>query len=159
MLSPDTHQMTCESFQCFDIDLKIDLTALEEYLSRSLALCLFALSVMSLFLSGAFPISQLPSEATKETSENPYAIPTLVVTTFYHGSTAVYTYMRYNRNGQAMYVLASITSASLAAMGLWVAMFGNDSHVSKRTGADKRTSGWPFGNRVADEKKAGRKRL
>ena len=32
-------------------------------------------------------------------------------------------------------------------------MFGGGSHISKRTGADKRTSGFPFKNDVAREKR------
>lgn len=39
-------------------------------------------------------------------------------------------------------------------MGLWCLLFGDDKgHISKRTGADKRTSGWPFGNSVAAKRK------
>jgi hypothetical protein len=38
-------------------------------------------------------------------------------------------------------------------------MFGGDpGHISKRTGADKRTSGWPFGNTVAAQKWKGKGR-
>ena len=28
-------------------------------------------------------------------------------------------------------------------------MFGGESHISRRTGADKRTGNWPFGNKEA----------
>ena len=47
----------------------------------------------------------------------------------------------------------------MAAMGLWCLMFAEGSRISKRTGADKRTSGWPFKNAEAERKKVGRKRL
>jgi hypothetical protein len=43
-------------------------------------------------------------------------------------------------------------------MGLWVILFWNSSRISKRTGADKRTSGWPFGNSEADKKRVKKKR-
>jgi len=50
-------------------------------------------------------------------------------------------------------------SGSLAAMGLWCVMFGSDpGHISKRTGADKRTSGWPFGNTIAAKRWKGKGR-
>jgi hypothetical protein len=42
-------------------------------------------------------------------------------------------------------------------MGLWCILFGGSSHISKRTGADKRTSGWPFGNSEADKKRVPKK--
>jgi hypothetical protein len=44
-------------------------------------------------------------------------------------------------------------------MGLWCILFGGSSHISKRTGADKRTSGWPFGNIEADKKRVRKKKL
>jgi len=38
-------------------------------------------------------------------------------------------------------------------------MFGSDpGHISKRTGADKRTSGWPFGNTIAAKRWKGKGR-
>lgn len=41
-------------------------------------------------------------------------------------------------------------------MGLWCLLFGgsNSGHISRRTGADKRTSGFPFANAAAEKKKA-----
>lgn len=35
-------------------------------------------------------------------------------------------------------------------------MFGNGGHISKRTGADKRTSGWPFKNSVEKKRRKGK---
>lgn len=47
-------------------------------------------------------------------------------------------------------------SALLACMGLWVSMFGaGKARISKSTGADKRTSGFPFAN---SESASGKKR-
>ncbi len=47
----------------------------------------------------------------------------------------------------------------LAAMGLWCILFASSSgRISRKTGADKRTSGFPFKNAEA-EKKKGRKGL
>lgn len=41
-----------------------------------------------------------------------------------------------------------------AAAGLLLVMFGQGpGRISKRTGADKRTSGFPFKNREAEKKK------
>jgi hypothetical protein len=50
-------------------------------------------------------------------------------------------------------------SSVLAAMGLWCLLFATqDGHISRRTGADKRTSGFPFKNVEADKRK-GRKQI
>jgi len=65
--------------------------------------------------------------------------------------------MQYLNTGQTAFALSVIGYGFLAAMGLWCVLFGQGGHVSRRTGADKRTSGWPFGN-VEAEKRKGRKR-
>jgi hypothetical protein len=55
-------------------------------------------------------------------------------------------------------MLGAMGSGILTAMGLWCILFGNSAaRISKRTGADKRTSGWPFGNVEADKKRAGKR--
>ena len=73
----------------------------------------------------------------------------------YHAASAFYGYHMYNgSDSQVGYLLGSLGSVALATFGLWILMFANDQgHISKRTGADKRTSGWPFKNAEADRKK------
>jgi hypothetical protein len=69
-------------------------------------------------------------------------------------------YGTYTVTSQAGYALGAGGSAILATLGLWNVMFGGDKgHISKRNGADKRTSGFPFKNAVADKRPAGRKDL
>lgn len=47
-----------------------------------------------------------------------------------------------------------IGSVTMGAFGLWCVLFGGDkARISKRTGADKRTSGFPFGNSEAEKRK------
>jgi hypothetical protein len=79
----------------------------------------------------------------------------LLLATFYHGAISFYTYSRYitPKTSQFGYLLTSIVTGALAAFGLWAMMFGNGSHISRRTGADKRTGGWPFKNTVDELKK------
>ena len=72
----------------------------------------------------------------------------------YHASNAFYSYARYNGHGQTAYLLGCLGSSVFAAFGLGVLLFAGDKgRISKRTGADKRTSGWPFKNSEADKKK------
>lgn len=64
--------------------------------------------------------------------------------------------------GHAMtYTIGVGAHGLLAAIGLWVFMFGASSgRISRKTGADKRMSGWPFKNAEADKKRVvpGKKR-
>jgi hypothetical protein len=52
------------------------------------------------------------------------------------------------------YSIGVATHGLLVAVGAWVLMFGSSNgHISRKTGADKRTSGFPFKNKEADKKK------
>ncbi|KAL8859484.1 MAG: hypothetical protein Q9178_004162 [Gyalolechia marmorata] len=138
-------------------------TVLEEYLCRSLAFTLLTLAVVTILLTGTIPLSSSLSEseiiADPSDPKAPYAVPTLTVTAAFHAVTAFYSYMQYTRNGQIGFALSEIGSGILASMGCWCLVFGTEKgRISKRTGADKRTSGWPFKNEESDKKK-GKKRL
>lgn len=87
-------------------------------------------------------------------SISPYAAATLLITTLHHGSTAFYCWTKYNGTSQTGYLLGFIGSVTLAAFGTWCLLFGGEkARISKRTGADKRTSGWPFPNAEADKRR------
>jgi hypothetical protein len=80
----------------------------------------------------------------------------VLVTALYHAATASYAYARYHTTGgQLAYLFGCLGGSGLAVFGLWVLMFAGESkrRVSRRTGADKSTSGWPFRNAEADKKK------
>ena len=72
----------------------------------------------------------------------------------YHAANAFYTYIRYNSsNGQIGYLLGSLGSTAMAVFALWILLFANTKgHISKRTKADKRTSGFPFQNSEAEKR-------
>lgn len=91
----------------------------------------------------------------------PYANAVVLMSMFYHALTAFYAYIRFNStNGQVGYLLGSLGSGALATFALWILLFADDKgHISRRTGADKRTSGWPFKNSEADKRKGGPKSL
>jgi len=51
-----------------------------------------------------------------------------------------------------------VGSSVLASVGLWCILFaGSEGRISMKTGADKRTSGFPFKNVEADKRKAGKR--
>lgn len=61
---------------------------------------------------------------------------------------AFYGYARYTTTGQISYVLGSLGSGVLGAIGLWCILFASTSgRISRKTGADKRTSGFPFASK------------
>ncbi|KAI0125561.1 hypothetical protein BJ170DRAFT_684823 [Xylariales sp. AK1849] len=123
-------------------------SGVENYFARSLGLALLALGLSTVVLTGALPLTSMvdtPSDAT-----SPYATAILLITTLHHGFSAFYCWVKYNGTDQTGFLLGFAGSASLAAFGLWALLFGSGKgRHSKRTGADKRTSGFPFGNSEA----------
>lgn len=134
---------------------------LESYLSRSLALALLTLAVINLVLTGTIPLTNTTSGP--DTDEKPaYAYPVVIIVTTYHALTSFYIYTQYSWTGSISFLLGLIGSVGLFCMGTWVILFGSEQgKVSKTTGADKRTSNFPFKNEESarEKKKASRKRL
>ncbi|KAK0660487.1 hypothetical protein QBC41DRAFT_330875 [Cercophora samala] len=139
----------------------------ETYLARSLSLTQLSLALILLILSGLLPLgtpstTKNPAAATTTTS-NPYSTTAVLITTLYHTSAGVYSYMQFTSSstpgkgagggGQTAYLIGCLASSFLASVGLCVVLFGNGKRVSRRTGADKATSGWPFKNKEADKKR------
>lgn len=60
--------------------------------------------------------------------------------------------------GVYSYLCGVVGSSILASVGLWCILFASsEGRISKKTGADKRTSGFPFKNVEADKRKVGKK--
>ncbi|KAH6663873.1 hypothetical protein B0J14DRAFT_608725 [Halenospora varia] len=139
-------------------------TDLETYFARSLGITLLALGVMIVLLTGSVPLTSSFSDTTTagvttslSDPKAPYAVPTLTISLLYHSTMAFYCYARYTQSSQFSFALGGIGSAGLAAVGLWCVLFASSSgRISRKTGADKRTSGFPFGNKEsAGAKKRG----
>lgn len=93
-------------------------------------------------------------------SVSPYANAVILLSSLYHASQAFYSYARFGASDAGGYFVGALGSTLLAAFGLWCLMFGGDKgHISKRTGADKRTSGFPFRNTEASKRKGHNKDL
>ncbi|KAK4105600.1 hypothetical protein N658DRAFT_125516 [Parathielavia hyrcaniae] len=130
--------------------------ALEQYFARSLGLAQLALAGLLLVQSGALPLNSIVEEGSESTSPPaPAASAAVLVTAIYQAAAGSYAYSRYHWTGQLAYLLGCLASSALAASGLWVLLFAGESkrRVSRRTGADKSTSSWPFRNAVADRKR------
>ncbi|KAE8452393.1 hypothetical protein EG329_001093 [Mollisiaceae sp. DMI_Dod_QoI] len=130
-------------------------TPLEQYLSRSLGITMLALGIMVVLLTGSVPLTSSFSDTTDEgvttdlgDPKAPYAVPTLTISFFYHSAMAIFCYARWSTSGQSAFVLGAVGSAALAVIGLWCILFASSSgRISRKTGADKRTSGFPFKNK------------
>lgn len=90
----------------------------------------------------------------------PYAVPIVRITTLYHCVSLVYCYVWYVNSGQVGFALGAVGYGFMSAMGLWSVLFGTSGgRISKRTGADKRTTGFPFKNTKAYNKKVDKKKI
>lgn len=131
------------------------ITDLETYLCRSLALLLVTFAASVVLLSGHVPLStQLSAPIAKAQEDNgegsirdPYAYPILIITATYHAFSAFYLYTQITWGFSFGFGSGLVISALLACLGGWVCLFGSSKgRISKTTGADKRTSGFPFTN-------------
>lgn len=108
-------------------------------------------------LTGSIPLSSTLAEplSTEESDpKTPYAYPTLLVTTVFHSISAFYAYTWYTTTDQVTFAIGMVGYFVIASVGLWCALFGSSQgKLSRVTGKDRRTTGFPFGNKVAQEKK------
>ncbi|KAF1994091.1 hypothetical protein P154DRAFT_502456 [Amniculicola lignicola CBS 123094] len=142
-----------------------EASTLEVYFSRSLGFSLITIGILQVLLTGSVPLSSRLTEAGGATTDPsdpkaPYALPTLTVTCIYHAAVAFYTYGMWTETGVFSFAFGTIGSAILAAIAGWCILFASsDGRISRKTGADKRTSGFPFTNKEADKRKARKKGL
>ncbi|KAF2198333.1 hypothetical protein GQ43DRAFT_422681 [Delitschia confertaspora ATCC 74209] len=135
-----------------------EATPLEVYFSRTLGFTLLTIGILQILLTGSVPLqSRLTSaEGTTTDPEDPkapYALPTLTVTMTFHALYAFYSYMMWTETGISSFALNVLGSGFLFAVGGWCVLFASsDGRISRKTGADKRTSGFPFKNAEADKR-------
>ena len=151
--------------------------ALEVYFSRCLGFTLLTLGILTVLLTGSVPLSsslregpclpppsrypRLPANthpagvSTENTDPKaPYALPTLTITAVYHSAIAFYCYGLWTETGVFSFSLGCFGSVFLGAVALWCILFASSNgRISRKTGADKRTSGFPFKNAEADKRK------
>ncbi|OJD15578.1 hypothetical protein AJ78_04168 [Emergomyces pasteurianus Ep9510] len=136
---------------------------LEIYFARCFGLSLLAIAAITIVLTGSIPISSSASYSITTEEDDPkapYALPTILMSSIFHSSSAFYSYAWYHTTGQASFALAMVVYGGLAAVGLWCLLFASsDGRISRRTGADKRTSGFPFKNEEAEKKRERKKVL
>jgi hypothetical protein len=145
------------------------LADLEIYFARFLGLTLVLVAVIMLLLTGSIPLTSTASEPISMQDSDPkapYAVPVLRLTMAFHALATIYCYTTYVSSSSSLslrqsgFMLGVVGYGALAAMGLWCVMFATSGgKISRRTGADKRTSGFPFRNERAYNKKVDKKRF
>jgi hypothetical protein len=140
-------------------------TDMEVYFGRSLGFSLVVLALIVLFFTGTIPLSSSITEPVSLEDNDPkapYAVPIVRVLTLWQSVCLIYCYVWYTSSvqGAGAYLIGVLGYGILAAMGLWIVLFGTTAgRLSKRTGADKRTAGFPFKNEKAYDKKKDRKMI
>jgi hypothetical protein len=136
-------------------------TDLETYFCRSLAFALLLVMTIMLFFTGSIPLSSSVTEPISLEDldpKAPYAVPIVRVTALFHALFLIYCYIRYVNSGQLGFALGAAGYGLLAAMGMWCILFATSGgNISRVTGTDKRTSGFPFRNTKAYSKRRDKK--
>lgn len=131
------------------------------YFSRSLGFALVLVALIVMFFTGSVPLSSSISQPVSLEDSDPkapYAVPIIRITMLFHALSMIYCYMRWVHYRQTGYVLGAVGYGAMASFGLWCLIFGTSAgRISKRTGADKRMTGFPFKNTMAYDKKKDKK--
>lgn len=163
MLSTEAHKVTGmfrDQYPIFPLMMSDSSqhAELELYLSRSLGFSFFGLAALCVLLTGSIPLSTAAEPISENDPKAPYAVPVILISSVFHATCAVYGYTWWAWTGQMGYALGIAGYAGLACVGLWCLLFASEGgRISKRTGADKRTSGFPFKNAEAEKKKEAKK--
>ena len=129
---------------------------IETYLSRCFGFGLLTIAILTVMLTGSIPLTaSITDPVTTDDSDPkaPYAVPTMQVTTVFHFISAGYAYAWWAEKGQLAFGFGMLGSGALASLGIWCALFASSNgKISRKTGADKRTTGFPFANKEAAKK-------
>ncbi|KAJ3552984.1 hypothetical protein NM688_g3863 [Phlebia brevispora] len=121
-------------------DRRNTLTPLEAFLALHSGILLVAFAMGLLF--------NVPASSSIQVSESsPQPHPLLVPLTT---SCALIAFISYNTTSVGhLATLVFLGSATVAIWGIWTILFAGTSYISRKTGADKRTSRFLFGNKAA----------
>lgn len=140
-----------------------EITSLETYLCRTLGLTLLALSATNLLFTGVIPLGPrhpvLDSTGgqSEERNKEDVGKATTTVAVIFQALTAFYLYAQLTGSGGGWsFAFASglVGNGVLFCFGTWTLLFaGAKGRTSKTTGADKRTSNFPFENKESAREK------
>lgn len=112
------------------------LTPLESFLCAQLGILVLGLAAGVVIASPDIP-------DISDRDSNPLLAPISI-------AAAASSLLAWNAKGVgSLGVFMSIGTGVIGAWGFWAMLFSGSSYISKKTGADKRTSTWLFGNKTA----------
>ncbi|EMD38272.1 hypothetical protein CERSUDRAFT_113441 [Gelatoporia subvermispora B] len=125
-----------------EVDRRPNMTSLEAFLLLHTGILLGAIAIAVIF-----NIPQ-PSVALSEARpQGPQGHPLLGPLS---GACTLIAFLSYNmRSVGSLAFMVCIGAAIIGVWGLWAVMFAGSSYISRKTGADKRTSRFLFGNKAA----------
>ncbi|KAJ6496742.1 hypothetical protein C8R47DRAFT_1115374 [Mycena vitilis] len=124
------------------VEKRAALTPLESFLAVHAAIWLFAVAVSLVLNVPSTPAFDVPPPH-HQTSRHPLLIPLTL-------AGILSSFCAYNTNSVgSLATIVFVGSGITGLWGTWAAIFGNSSSVSKKTGADKHTSSFLFGNKFA----------
>lgn len=122
------------------MDRRVAMTPLESFFSLHVGILLVALALALIF--------NVPQQSTQplrraEGSSHPLLIPIT-------GACSLISLISYNTTSVGpLAFLVFLGTLVISAWGAWAILFQGSSYISKKTGADKRTSRFIFGNKAA----------
>ncbi|KAJ7219337.1 hypothetical protein GGX14DRAFT_494345 [Mycena pura] len=123
------------------LEARTDLTPLESFLALHAGVWLLAVAVSLVLNIPSAPPGDLV--ARNSSPRHPLLIPLTV-------AGCLSSFLAYNtKSVGALAGIVFVGSGIIGLWGAWAAMFGDSSSVSKKTGADKHTSAFLFGNKSA----------
>ncbi|TDL24754.1 hypothetical protein BD410DRAFT_59676 [Rickenella mellea] len=121
------------------------LTPLERFLSAQFGMFLVTIAITLVLY---IPDTSVPIELRRR--RDSLGHPLLGPLT---GTSLIAAFVSYNtKTVGSLAFLFFLFTAIIGSWGMWVALFEGSSHVSRKTGADKRTSAFLFGNKTAASK-------
>ncbi|KAI0670360.1 hypothetical protein C8Q78DRAFT_1035827 [Trametes maxima] len=119
---------------------RVSLTPLESFIALHTGILLFSVALALIF---NIPSDQMDLTARRGAPAHPLLEPL-------SGACLMTAFIAYNTASVgSLSLLVSFGSGVIGLYGLWAILFAGSSRISRKTGADKRTSRFLFGNRAA----------
>jgi len=119
------------------------LTTLESFLSLHGGILLFALAMALIFNIPAKPLLESTSPTQRSAAGHPLLVPLTA-------ACSITSFLSYNSgSASSLAFLVFLGSATIGGWGMWTILFAGSSYRSRKTGADKHTSRFLFGNKSA----------
>ncbi|KAI0636948.1 hypothetical protein C8Q77DRAFT_1207093 [Trametes polyzona] len=123
-----------------DVERRAALTPLESFMALHTGILLFAVALALIFNIPSDPIDDTPRrDAVGHPLLGPLSAACVLIS-----------FIAYNTKSVGpLSFLVCLGSGTMGLWGMWAILFAGSSYISRKTGADKRTSRFLFGNKAA----------